>query len=112
MQETKREQKQIRQQYKDSLENQHAYRELAEELKVMKEKKAAIEAEAKAEMGSQYEKLQSLAKDISLDKELMADVAISSLMKGDTVILKDKSGSEYEPIFSVRFKKANEVSQK
>lgn len=111
MQATKREQKLLRMLYKDSLESSHTYREVMEELKVAKEKKAAIEQQVQAELGSQYEKIRIIARDIGLEKELLTDVAITQLMNGEQVSLFDEVGNEYEPIFSVRFRKMNAIKQ-
>ncbi len=112
MQGTKQQQKTIRLLYKDSLESNREYRDLVEQLKQLKAKKSQIETETKSEMGKQYEELSRLAKELSLDKEMLADIAISSLMKGDPVKLTDEHDVEYEPVFSVRFRKLNEVSQR
>ncbi len=38
-------------------------------------------------------------------KEMMTDQAISDLMAGKTVAVKDKKGVEYLPVWSVRFVK-------
>lgn len=107
MQVTKREQKQLKRLYRDSLETSHDYRGIMEDMKVLKEKKAAIEAQAKADLAREYERLLVIAKDLGLDKELLTDVAITTLMSGAPVMLKDEAGNEYEPVFSVRFRKVN-----
>jgi len=112
IQETKKQQKHIQQMYKDSLESSQEYKELTDKIKGFAIRKKQVEAEAKSDLGSEYEKLNALKKEIQLDKELMSDIAISSLMKGETVKITDPENNEYEPVFSVKFKKANEVSQK
>jgi len=37
----------------------------------------------------------------------MNDIALSTLMKGETVVVKDEWDNEYEPAWKVAFKKAN-----
>lgn len=112
MQETKREQKSIRLLYRDALEASREYREVTEQLKTLGQKKKQIEAETKAELGSQYERLSKLKKETELDREMLTDIAISTLMKGEPVKITDPEDNEYEPVFSVRFRKANVVNQR
>ena len=38
---------------------------------------------------------------------MMNDIALSTLMKGETVVVKDEWDNEYEPAWKVAFKKAN-----
>jgi hypothetical protein len=69
-----------------------------------------MEEQVKKELGEQYDKLESLKNDINLDKEMLADIAISTLMKGEGIgEIQDEFGNVYEPIFSVKFKKTGEV---
>jgi hypothetical protein len=111
IQETKKQQKNIRQIYKDTLESSAEHKELGEKIKTLAARKKQIESEAKAELGSEYEKLNALKKEIQLDSELLSDIAVSNLMKGETVKITDGENNEYEPVFNVRFKKVNEVNK-
>ena len=45
--------------------------------------------------------------EVETHKEMMNDVAISTLMKGETVMVKDEFDNAYEPIWKVNFKKTN-----
>jgi hypothetical protein len=103
---TKHEQHQVKAMYKDSLDNSPEYQEILDKLKKLKIQKKEIEDAAQADLGKEWEKLDLLALHLREDKELLADVAISTLMKGETVKIVDKNKIEYEPVFSVRFKKA------
>lgn len=105
VQATKQQQKHIRQMYKDSLEASSEYKEITEKVKALASRKKQLEAEAKADLGAEYEKLNALKKEIQLDNELLSDIAVSQLMKGETVKITDTEENEYEPVFSVRFKK-------
>jgi hypothetical protein len=109
--ETKKQQKNIRKIYQDALAGSAEHRELAEKVKTLAARKKQIEAEAKADLGGEYEKLNALKKEVQLDQELLSDIALSNLMKGETIKITDSDNNQYEPIFSVKFKKANEVSQ-
>ena len=103
--ESKKEQKEIKLAYRDALATSQAYQNVAEELKVLKEKKKKIEEDMKSQFASEFNKLEGLKLDIAGDNELLSDLALSQLMKGETVKIKDEYENDYEPIFSVRFKK-------
>lgn len=104
--ETKKKQKEIREQYKDMLAQDNEYQELIEKLDALKARKKDIEAGVKAELQSEFQKLDAYKMHIQNDNELMSDLAINQLMSGETVELVDENDQKYEPIFSVRFKKA------
>ena len=109
IEETKREQRHITQMYKDSLDNSPEYQEILDKLKKLKQQKKELEDGAKADLGGEWDKLDLIKLHIREDKEMLSDIAISTLMKGETVKVTDKNKAEYEPVFSVRFKKVNEV---
>lgn len=108
---TKREQKQIATMYRDALSASHEYRDLLEKLRGFKLRKKQIEDQVKAELGSDLDKLESLKKDVNNDKELLSDVALNKLVAGESVLVEDDDKNPYEPVFSVKFKKTNEVTQ-
>lgn len=103
--------KQIQTQYKDSLNSSHDYQDVTEKLRGYKLRKKQLEEEVKTEMGSEYERLLGLKKDVELDKQLLADIALSTMMKGETVKVEDGDKNEYEPVFKVSFKKVNQRPQ-
>ena len=103
--------KNIQAQYKDALNSSQNYKETVEKLRGHKLHKKQLEDQTKAEMSGEYQKLEALKKDLELDKELLADIAISTLMKGETVKVSDSEKNEYEPVFKVTFKKVNEVKK-
>ncbi len=105
--EKKREQKQYKNMYKDALDSSHEYQEILEKLKALKDRKKQIENETKNELGNDWDKVDLLSLHIREERETLADVAISTLMKGETVQVEDQDNNPYEPVFSVRFKKAN-----
>lgn len=104
--ETKKKQKEIRAQYKDILAQDNEYQALLEKLEALKSRKKEIETVVKAELQSEFQKLDAYKMHIQNDNELMSDLAINQLMSGETVELVDENDQKYEPIFSVRFKKA------
>jgi len=104
----KSEVKQIKNMYKDALENLAEYRKIEEDLKRLKLRKKQIEQEVKNDLGSEWTKLESLKKDIEGDKETMVSLAIDHLLKGEEVSVEDEEGIKHEPQYSVKFKKAVE----
>ncbi len=107
IQKTKREQKKIRDTYKDALVSYPSYQKTVEELNELKEKKKKIEADVKADFRNDFTKLEDLKIDLDTDLEMLSDLAMTQLMKGETVKITDEENQiEYEPVFNVRFRKA------
>ena len=104
--EQKKEQRLLRESYKNTLANSASYQNTLEELDRLKEKKRNKEESVQAEMKSDFEKLDRLKLDIASDNEMMSDLAMNQLMSGKTVEITDEYGNRYEPRFSVKFKKA------
>jgi len=97
--------KEIRREYKDLLINSDEYNDLTEEINALREKRAAIEQSIQLGMGRRWEELEETKAEIEEEKEMMTDVAMTNLMDGKTVSVRDKRGDEYEPVWSVKFKK-------
>lgn len=91
--------------HRDALANSQSYQEVVEEINTLKEKKKKIEEGIRDDFRSEFDKLDTLKTDLENDKMLLADAAISQLMKGETVEIVDQYDNKYEPVFSVRFKK-------
>lgn len=106
IQNSKKEQKKIKEIYRDALLNSVEYQKITEELSQLKEKKKKIEEAMKNDFSSEFTKLDNLKADIESDKILLTDIAINQLMKGKTVEVADDYNNKYEPIFSVKFKKS------
>ncbi len=105
LQVTKKEQKEIKKEYRDALMNANGYEEVNDELKKLKEKKKQIESMTQSRMGERYAKLEELKKKAEeLDQEI-TDVAMSTLMEGKTVEIKDQYDNAYEPVYKISFKK-------
>lgn len=103
----KSEMKELKTVYKDVLENSHEYQELLEELRVMRQKKKDLESILKEDVTNEMTRIEELKIDIKTDQELLADIALTTIMGGDEVRLTDEYSAVYEPIFSVKFKKLN-----
>ena len=108
MQEKKKELKTLRAAYRDALENTASYKKILEETKTLRAQKKQLEDGVKTEMGSDFVRMEELKKDIAEDQVMINDIALSHLMKGEEVRIVDGNNAAYEPIFTVRFKKAGE----
>ena len=106
IQNSKKEQKKIKDMYKQALENSEEYHRITEELKQLKEKKKQIENQVKEELSSELEELEKLKKSISDDQQLLSDVALKKVSKGESVEVTDENSAQYEPVFTVKFRKA------
>ncbi|MEI7621780.1 MAG: hypothetical protein WCJ51_04585 [Candidatus Moraniibacteriota bacterium] len=105
--EMKKEQKGLRDMYKDALAQADEYEEVVEEITTLREKKKQIETRIQAELGRSWEKFDDLKREVETEKEMLNDIALTTLMKGETVEVKDEFENAYEPSWKVSFKKAN-----
>lgn len=105
IQENKKKMKDLKDAYKDALSTSQQYKEVTEELKLMKEKKKDIEATIRGQFANEFMQIEDLKIDIASDQELLSDIAMTQIMKGETVAVTDNYENEYEPIFKVNFKK-------
>ena len=105
IQEAKKKKKDLESAYKDALSTSQEYQELKDKLVAMREKKKQIEVAIKEQFSGELIKIDDLKIDIASDMEMLTDIAMTQLMKGETVEVTDQYDNEYEPIFKVSFKK-------
>jgi DNA polymerase III delta prime subunit len=105
IQEAKKKQKDIRKMYKDALDGVTEFQEIQEKMKSLREKKKRIETTIKEQFSSEITKLEDLKIDLESDAQLLADIALAKVSKGELIEIKDQDENEYEPIFNVKFKK-------
>ncbi len=105
LQETKKEIKEIRKEYKDSLSHDSEYAELVEKINEIKEEKKQHEMSAQRDMGSRWEQLEDLKAEEKSIKEMISDISLTNLMKGETVEVRDAYDTLYEPNYNISFKK-------
>lgn len=103
--EKQKEQKIIRQIYKDVLTNSKEYQDIITELDELKIKKKRVEAILKSELKSEIEKLESIKIDIESNKELLSQASLTKILKGEALSLEDEHNNKYEAVFNVNFKK-------
>ncbi len=105
IQKTKNEQKEIKAMYRDALKSSSRYQETLDELDALKAKKKEIEAGIKEDFAKEFDKLEVLKNDLVNDNQLLSDAAMTKVAKGEKVEITDANNTQYEPIFSVKFKK-------
>ena len=71
----------------------------------MREKKKQIEQTTKEQFSGEFIKLEDLKIDIESDQEMLNDIALNKVMKGESIEIRDEYDNEYEPLFSVKFRK-------
>ena len=99
------EQKEIRAEYKDALDNKDNCEETVEEAKALREKKKQMESIVQGELGLRYQRFEEIKTKIAELQEMLTDIAMTNLMDGKTVSIKDKHDNEYEPVYKITFKK-------
>jgi len=107
--ETAHEKKTLEAMIKDALTNSKPYGQARDRLLTAQiELKQARDA-VFSDFQGDIDKLDTMRLEIKTDKELMTDAALSDYIKGQTVVVKDKDGNEYMPVWSVKFKRVKEA---
>ncbi len=105
IQKAKEKQKELKKMYKEALEQTPGYKDIVDDYKELRDKKKQAENQVRQDFAKEFEELDDLKSDIQTDQELLSDIALNKLVKGDTVEVTDKEDNNYEPIFSIKFKK-------
>ncbi len=98
--------KELRAMYKDALAGTQEYTELTDKLKTLRERKKQIENTVRENFTKEATELEDLKVDLESDMEMLSDIALTRLVKGEQVEVTDKYQNQYEPVFSVKFRKA------
>jgi hypothetical protein len=104
--ETRNKAKEIRKMYKDSLIAHQEYQKIIEKIDNLKLRKKQIEMEIREDQMVDFQKLDAYKMHVKNDEELLSDLALNKLVTGETVEVVDEAGDKYEPLFTVKFKKA------
>jgi len=107
IQELKQVRKEINREYRDTLVQTEGYEDLKEKVQTMREKKKFKEDEVRASFGSRWEDFEKTTAKISELEQMLTDIAMTNLMDGQNINLKDKNDVEYEPSYKITFKKIN-----
>lgn len=106
IQQAKKKKKDLETAYKDALKTSQEYEEIQDKLKTSRERKKQIEQTVREQFQHELTQLEDLKIDIASDMEALTDIAMTQLMKGETIELKDEYENTYEPVFKISFKKA------
>lgn len=104
-QELKKEQKGIKREYNDALTNANEYEETVEELKKLREKKKQIENLTQQRLGARWQQFEDNKNKIEEISQMITDIAMTTIMEGKTVEIKDQYNNAYEPVYKITFKK-------
>jgi predicted nucleic acid-binding Zn-ribbon protein len=104
IEEIKQEQKEIRAAYRDIL-NSVEYESLTEELDSLKTRKKQFERNAAISMEEKMNRLDFLKRQFAEENQLLSDLALSTLLKGERVEVTGVNDIAYDPLFSVKFRK-------
>lgn len=106
IQEIKKKQKDIKSAYRDALAQSSEYKNLIDKMKELRARKKDIESSVKQDFSGEFQKLDDYKVDLESDFTMLSDAAMTKLMKGETVAVTDEYNNNYEPVFSVKFKKS------
>jgi hypothetical protein len=106
IQDKKKEQRELKAMYRDALSSSAEHAQVKEEIEALKLKKKKIEASIQSSFKEEFDKLEGLKLNIAGDNQLLSDLALLQLTSGEPIKIIDENKVEYEPVFTVRFKKA------
>ncbi len=106
LQELKKETKEIRKDYRNILAQDPEYQSILDDMEEFKINKKAMETEAKLSLGSTWEKLEDNKQKIKDLEQILTDVAMTNLMDGKTVEVRDEWDNLFEPVYKINFKKS------
>jgi hypothetical protein len=104
LQDKKKQVKVIRQKYKQELAFSSEHQKITDDMEKLRVKKKAYEQSVREQAGANFKRIDELALAIRQDTQMLSDIALTSIMKGERVEVKDEH-TEYEPVFAVRFKR-------
>lgn len=107
IQDYKKEQRDLKSAYRDALTVSAEYQGIKEELEALKLRKKKTEMSVQSAFKEEFDKLEGLKLNIAGDNQLLSDLAINQIIAGEAIKIVDENKVEYEPVFTVRFKKAN-----
>lgn len=103
IQDKKREQREINKFIREALASSSEYQDIKSKLENIRKRKKVLEDNARAPYA---EKLDLIKIDVADLSQNLSDIALNSIMKGERVEIMDTEKGRFEPVFTVRFKKA------
>ena len=102
----KKRRKEINKMFRDELAHSSRYKEITEEMQVLREEKKGIEQQVRSAQ-TESQELEDIKMEIQTDQELLADMTLNMYVKNETVEIKDEYDQTWYPVFKVNFKKSN-----
>lgn len=89
------------------LEEDPEYQKITEQMKTLDQQRKAVLTRVERAYPKIVAELEVLAADLKAEREFVTDVAVARLAEGKEVSFTDQAGIEWEPIWSVRFRKVD-----
>ncbi len=102
--EAKQKRREIRKRISEEFAQNSAHVKTSEELVALRGKKQQIETEIMQTMPMEQEQLEKLTASIDDDSQILSDLALSMLMKGESIAIEGDE-MRWEPRISVRFER-------
>jgi len=106
LQELKKEVRNVRKDYRNILLQDGEYETLLSDMEEFKTKKKEMKISAQTSLGSVWDKLEEDKRKIKDLEQIITDVAMTDLMDGKTIEVRDEWDTLYEPVYKINFKKA------
>jgi hypothetical protein len=106
LQELKQGQRDIRKDYRNILLQSSEYEAVTDKLEALRAEKKEIELSAQGELGSTWDKFEDNKQKVKDLEQILTDVAMTNLMEGKTIEVRDQWDTLYEPVYKINFKKA------
>ncbi|HUO75554.1 MAG TPA: hypothetical protein VMU12_01375 [Candidatus Paceibacterota bacterium] len=106
LQEKKHQVNVVRKKFREELAASGEYQRIIEDIERLREKKKRHELAVRSQSEAAFARIDELALAIRQDTQLISDLALTSIMKGEPVAVKDQQ-SDYEPVFTVRFRRSH-----
>lgn len=101
----KKERKKLKSALRDALATSKPYQDALDELRRARDKKKGMEDQIKAQFVDEIGEMEKLDYDLKTDSQLMSDIALTKLMKGEAVEIQDENDVKYAPVLTVKFQK-------
>ncbi|PIR04162.1 MAG: hypothetical protein COV59_03180 [Candidatus Magasanikbacteria bacterium CG11_big_fil_rev_8_21_14_0_20_39_34] len=105
IEENKKKLREINKAYREALSSVSEYTDVSDELKTFRERKKQIENTVKEQFSKEFIQMDDIKIDIESDQEMLTDITLNQYVKGQSVSVNDQYENEYEPVFTVKFKK-------
>lgn len=100
---SKKERKQIKSVIEEGLKQSKPWVDVTEEIRQKKQKRTLITNEILSHYPSEVKRLEELNLSIATDQQMVTDIAMTMMMKGETIEL-ESGEAKWEPKFTVKFR--------